>query len=45
MGDELLGAISISAPTRRLEQQGFDQESIGEVLSTANEISLDIQYK
>ena len=43
--DEVLGAISISAPTRRLGTEGFDDEMIGEVESTANELSLDIRYK
>lgn len=42
---DLLGAISISASTRRLEKKGFGDDSTGEVLSTANDISLDIQYK
>jgi len=43
--DDLLGAISISAPTRRLGKEGFDDEIIGEVQSTANELSLDIKYQ
>ncbi|WP_435126978.1 IclR family transcriptional regulator [Halobaculum sp. D14] len=43
--DEILGAISVSAPTRRLGTEGFDDELVGEVQSTANELSLDIQYK
>ena len=43
--DELLGAISISAPTRRLGKQGFVDDIVGEVLSAANEMSLDIKYK
>lgn len=45
VGDDLLGALSISAPTRRLGTEKFDAEIIGEVESTANELSLDIQYK
>lgn len=43
--EELLGAISISAPTRRLGKKGFVDDVVSEVQSTANEISLDIQYK
>jgi IclR family acetate operon transcriptional repressor len=42
---ELLGAISISAPTHRLGTDGFDEDIIGEVQSTANELALDIKYK
>ncbi|WP_262177448.1 IclR family transcriptional regulator [Haloarcula laminariae] len=45
LDDELLGAISISAPTRRLGMAGFDDEIVGEVQSTANEISLEIKYR
>jgi len=44
VNDDLLGAISISAPTRRLGKEGFDDDIIGEVQSTANEISLEIKY-
>ena len=43
--DEVLGAISISAPTRRLGDGNFDDELIGEVVSTANELELDLKYK
>mgnify|MGYP000073693562 CR=1 FL=1 len=43
--DEVLGAISISAPTRRLGNQGFDEEIVAEVESTANELALDIKYR
>ncbi|RQH02692.1 IclR family transcriptional regulator [Natrarchaeobius oligotrophus] len=42
--NEILGAISISAPTSRLGNQGFDDELVGQVKSTANEIALDIKY-
>ena len=42
---ELLGAISISAPTRRLGKKGFMDDIVSEVQSTANETSLDIKYK
>ena len=45
LDDEILGAISISAPTRRLGTEGFNDEIVGEVESTANELSLDIKYK
>lgn len=41
---EILGAISISAPTRRLGNQGFDESVVAEVESTADELSLDIKY-
>lgn len=42
--DEILGAVSISAPTSRLETRGFDESIISEVKSTAHEIALDIKY-
>lgn len=42
--DELLGAISVSAPTTRMGTNGFDEEIISQVKSTANELSLDIKY-
>lgn len=42
---EILGAISISAPTQRLGSGGFDESIIGEVESTANELALDIKYQ
>jgi len=45
VGDEVLGAISVSAPTRRLGDGNFDDEIIGKVISTANEIELDLKYK
>jgi len=41
----VLGAISISAPTERLRNGGFDERIVGEVKSTANEIALDLKYK
>lgn len=41
---EVLGAISISAPTKRLGSEGFDEEIIAEVQSTAHELTLDIKY-
>lgn len=44
LDDDVLGAISISAPTQRLGSGGFDEEIIGEVESTANELALDIKY-
>lgn len=43
--DRVLGAISVSAPTQRLGGGSFDDEIIGEVVSTANEIELDLKYK
>jgi IclR family acetate operon transcriptional repressor len=43
--EELLGAISISAPTRRLGNNEFDEDIIAAVESTANEIALDIKYQ
>lgn len=43
--DRVLGGISVSAPTRRLGDGTFDDEIIGEVVSTANEIELDLKYK
>lgn len=43
--EELLGAISISAPTRRLGNDEFDEDIIATVESTANEIALDIKYR
>jgi len=42
--DEVLGAISVSAPTRRLGNGHFDGEIIGKVVSTANKIELDLKY-
>lgn len=42
--DEPLGAISVSAPTSRLEGHGFDDEMTSEVKSTADAIALDIRY-
>lgn len=45
VNDQLLGAISISGPTRRLGIDQFDEEIVGQVESTANELSLDIKYK
>jgi len=42
---EILGAISISAPTRRLGNEGFDEGIVAEVESTANELALDIKYR
>lgn len=41
---EVLGAISISAPTKCLGSEGFDADMIAEVESTANNIALDIKY-
>lgn len=43
--DQVLGAISVSAPTRRLGAGHFDDEFIGKVISTANEIELNLKYK
>jgi IclR family acetate operon transcriptional repressor len=43
--DQVLGAISVSAPTRRLGDGNFDDEIIGKVVSTANEIELDLKYR
>ncbi|GGM60989.1 DNA-binding IclR family transcriptional regulator [Halarchaeum rubridurum] len=45
LDDEILGAISISAPTQRLGNEGFDEEIVGEVESTANELALDLKYR
>lgn len=45
LDDDILGAISISAPTQRLGSGGFDEEIVGEVESTANELALDLKYK
>ncbi|WP_254822928.1 IclR family transcriptional regulator [Haloglomus halophilum] len=42
--DQVLGAISVSAPTRRLGDGNFDGEITGKVVSTANEIELDLKY-
>ena len=44
-GEEVLGAISISAPTNRLGNEGFDDEMVGEVVSSANELALDVKYR
>ncbi|WP_311172740.1 IclR family transcriptional regulator [Halobellus ordinarius] len=41
---EILGAISISAPTKRLGNAGFDDDITAEVESTAHELALDIKY-
>ena len=41
---EILGAISVSAPTRRLGRGEFDESVIGEVESTADELALEIKY-
>jgi IclR family acetate operon transcriptional repressor len=41
---EVLGAISISAPTKRLGSEGFDEDIVAEVESTANELALAIKY-
>lgn len=39
-----LGAISISAPTKRLGNSGVDDDITAEVESTAHELALDIKY-
>ena len=44
LDDELLGSISISSSTQRLGSEGFDEEIIREVESTANELSLSLKY-
>jgi IclR family acetate operon transcriptional repressor len=44
LNNEVLGAISISAPTQRLGDEEFDEEIIREVESTANELSLALKY-
>ncbi|MCO8243646.1 MULTISPECIES: IclR family transcriptional regulator [unclassified Haladaptatus] len=41
---DVLGAVSISAPTKRLGNTGFDNEIIAQVESTANQLALDIKY-
>ncbi|ARS91887.1 IclR family transcriptional regulator [Natrarchaeobaculum aegyptiacum] len=43
--NEILGAISVSTPTSRLGDRGFDDDLIGQVKSTANQIALDIKYR
>jgi DNA-binding IclR family transcriptional regulator len=45
LDEEILGAISISAPTQRLGSEGFDEAIVGEVKSTANELALSIKYR
>lgn len=45
LDDEVLGAISISAPTQRLGDEVFDEEITREVESTANELSLALKYQ
>jgi DNA-binding IclR family transcriptional regulator len=42
---DVLGAISISAPTGRLGDGNFDDEIISEVVSAANELELDLKYQ
>ena len=44
LGGDVLGAISISAPTKRLGNAGFDDDITAEVESTAHELALDIKY-
>jgi len=44
LGGDVLGAISISAPTKRLGNTGFDDDITAEVESTAHELALDIKY-
>jgi IclR family acetate operon transcriptional repressor len=44
LDDEILGSISISSSTQRLGTEGFDEEIIREVESTANELSLSLKY-
>lgn len=41
---DVLGAVSVSAPTRRLGRGEFDEAVIGEVESTADELALEIKY-
>lgn len=41
---KLYGAISISAPTKRLGNEEFDDEIIAHVEGTANDIALNIKY-
>ena len=41
---EVLGAISISAPTKRLGNAGFNDDITAEVEGTAHELVLDIKY-
>ena len=42
--DTLYGAISVSAPTKRLGNEEFDDEIIADVEGTANDIALNIKY-
>ena len=44
LNNEVLGSISISAPTQRLRNEEFDEEIIREVESTANDLSLSLKY-
>lgn len=44
LGGDVLGAISISAPTKRLGNAGFDDDITAQVESTAHELALDIKY-
>lgn len=44
VGDELHGAISVSAPTKRLGNGGIDEELVAQVEGTANDIALNIKY-
>lgn len=44
LDDEVLGAVSISAPTKRLGDDEFDPEFVATVKSTANDLALDIKY-
>jgi DNA-binding IclR family transcriptional regulator len=43
--NEVLGAISVSAPISRFEGANFDDEIIREIKSRADGIALDIRYR
>jgi len=42
--NEILGSISVSAPTSSLREKEFDEEIVGQVKSSADQIALNIKY-
>jgi DNA-binding IclR family transcriptional regulator len=42
--EQLYGALSVSAPTKRLGNEEFEEQLIAEVEGTSNDISLNIKY-